>query len=76
MKRITYIVARDQPRLYTKFVEAYGGNGSAEVVLDRRQGQRRRRIEVWPDDRRRADRRGHDVSPSLKTIGWAMVHAP
>ncbi len=72
--RTIYIVARDQRKLYEKFKKAYANSDTVEVVLDRRgHQQRRQRYGPRPEERRRHERRWHDVSKSLRGIGWAMV---
>ena len=66
------IVSRMEPerRTYLKYVF---GNGTVDVILDRRLEERRRRQELVPAERRREDRRQRDVTKDLQTYGWALV---
>ena len=49
------------------------GSETAEVILDRRVAERRRRQEPVTVDRRRSDQRTRDVTQELKAYGWALV---
>ena len=51
------IVARDQGDLYDCLQHAYGDSEEITVLLDRRQGERRRSIQPVARDRRQGDRR-------------------
>ena len=75
MKRVLYIVAHNEPKLHVKFTKAYTGNDGVQVVLDRRRGERRRGFGRGQSqtERRKDDRRWHDISRNLKAIGWAIV---
>jgi hypothetical protein len=73
MKRVLYVVARHEQKLYIKFTKAYAGSETIQVVLDRRQRQRRQTYSPPATDRRKEERRWHDITKNLKTIGWAMV---
>ena len=57
------IVARDQGDLYDCLQHAYGDSEAITVLLDRRQGERRRRIQPVAGERRHRDRRS---LPSLE----------
>jgi len=47
---------------------------TVQVVLDRREGERRRRKEPTAPDRRAADRRARSgIDEQLRTIGWSLV---
>jgi hypothetical protein len=53
-----------------------GSQGTIEVRLDRRRGQRRGSGESpLGEERRRSDRRMRDVTAALQTVGWAIVPA-
>jgi hypothetical protein len=73
MKRLMYVVARHEPKLYRKFVKAYSNSEHIEVILDRRVAQRRVHDERRRPERRHDDRRWHDITKNLRVIGWAMV---
>jgi hypothetical protein len=73
MKRLMYVVARHEQKLYRKFTKAYTSSEHVEVVLDRRVAQRRVHDERRRPERRHDDRRWHDISKNLRVIGWAMV---
>lgn len=51
------IVARDHPDVLTSLTEHFVGNEDVQVVLDRRQGKRRQRVQVVGQERRGEDRR-------------------
>ena len=70
------IVARNRAHLYDELKQAYSGNESVQVIVDRRVPGERRQIPPQRGtvaERRRADRRRRDVEEQLKTIGWALV---
>ena len=69
------IVARDQPLLYERLRLEFEGDPDLAVVLDRRQGERRRRPHVVHEDQRRADRRQARVNAQLERLGWATARA-
>ena len=49
--------------------------GHAEIVVDRRRGERRHPGSTTSADRRRSDRRTLDMSESLQAAGWARIPA-
>ena len=50
--------------------------GRAEVVLDRRHGQRRRAEPEAPvEEHRRSDRRTLDISEPIRGGGWVLIRA-
>lgn len=68
------IVEREEFQLYAYLCEDYAADG-AEIIFDRRHpGNRRRRLVRPAEDRRRRERRTYDVSGTLATRGWAIVH--
>lgn len=73
--RHLFIVARDRVKLYEYVKRAFAGNDTVEVILDRREGERRREREGRAPDRRRGERRRVDVSTQLRALGWAIVVA-
>jgi len=69
------IVARDREALFQHFKEAFTGNASITVILDRRGGDRRAAATPTSTDRRRGDRRWRAVDGQLRVLGWAVVRA-
>src|SRR5215475_7185580 len=59
MARYLFLVSRHEPRLYEYLLERFRDDGNVEVILDRRRGERRRRVPAPGEnhDRRRSDRR-------------------
>jgi hypothetical protein len=66
------VVSRQRPRLYQRLRRAFAGNKSVQVVLDRREGERRRggAAGQHADRRRLLDRRAVD---EVRVIGWTVV---
>ena len=62
-ERGVLIVARDQGDLYDCLQHAYGDREAITVLLDRRRGERRRRVQPVAGERRSTDRRS---LPSLE----------
>lgn len=57
MPRYLIIVARDQPALCEYLTRNFAGDEKVQVVLNRRRGERRQRIEPHEPERRRGKRR-------------------
>ena len=57
MVRYLLIVARSQPDLWHYLNDNFAGDAKVEVILDRRGGERRQRIQPHEPERRRAERR-------------------
>jgi hypothetical protein len=75
MPEILFIVSRDSLGLYAYAKREFGATAEAiEVVIDRRQSERRRHQASAPLERRRTDRRGHAIDAQLRSLGWALVH--
>ena len=70
------IVARDEPDLYDFIRRDNVFDERVQVIADRRVGERRASITSHAPDRRRTDRRRHDVQPLLRTAGWVEVPVP
>jgi hypothetical protein len=51
------IVSRDQPDLWEALTQEFGRSEEIQVILDRRQGERRKEERLGATDRRGADRR-------------------
>jgi hypothetical protein len=75
MTRRLFIVARDNPDLAGYLRERF--ESEVEVLLDRRQGERRR-LEAGPvSDRRRADRRSRpEIDKEVRLTSYAFVLVP
>ncbi|MBI1734829.1 MAG: hypothetical protein HYR51_06625 [Candidatus Rokubacteria bacterium] len=74
IRRLVFVVAPGQRQLYESLTRTFAGDDSVQVVLDRRNGERRQRGERPPADRRRADRRRRrDVEEKLAARGYAVV---
>ena len=70
------IVERDELQLYIYLRDDYAAQG-VDVIFDRRDPANRRRADVRPaQDRRRRERRRHDISRALATDGWVFVRRP
>ena len=74
MDQHLFIVSRSFPELYDYLVERFAGDTNVEVIWDRRVGERRRRSEPSPDERRQADRRMRPfVDEELRSRSHAIV---
>ncbi len=69
MAALLIIVSRAEPTRYAYLKHVFGQN--AEIVVDRRAGERRWRAATT--GRRRADRRQRDINNELRALGWALV---
>ena len=70
--RLLLIVSRTDPGHYTYLSRVFGG-AAVDVILDRRVGERRQRLEQAAPDRRQEFRRQRDISKELQRSGWALV---
>jgi len=57
MVRGLIIVARDQPDLWRTLIQEFGQSQDIRILLDRRQGERRKGNQFYAPDRRGVDRR-------------------
>jgi hypothetical protein len=64
MGRYLFIVARGHPNLYAHLQREFSENPDREVVVDRRQSERRQRPESHEPERRHGERRGQRGSAS------------
>ena len=77
MGRTMYIVARDHPELFAYLRDRFSGDGTVEVILDRRFGQRRQRSAHHAPERRLADRRSRpEVDEELQIRAHALITLP
>ena len=74
--RELWIIPRDDPELYEYFRNHFAGRPDVDVILDRRQGERRQRAGSSPTERRRAERRRRSVEADLAALGVAIVSVP
>jgi len=69
-----FIVGRDQQKLHETLSMAVAAGSGAQVIFDRRSGERRRRSEAASPERRRGERRGHpEVDAELHSLGYAYL---
>ena len=69
---LLYVVSREQLGVYHR-LKSQVADGGVEVVLDRRERERRREPAAIDVDRRREDRRVNDVRTDFARRGWAVV---
>ena len=75
MDRQLIVVARSQLALCDYLRAQFCGDRDVEVILDRRWGERRQRVQAHEPERRRADRRqGPPREGDLRTHGFAVIH--
>ncbi len=72
--RLLFIVARTETKLHWYARSSFADVRSIEVVLDRRQGERRRAEAAPSMERRRSERRRRDIDDRLQRLGWVVVH--
>ena len=74
MKRIIFLVSRNQQAELVPRLEKECRGGSVEIIVDRRWDERRKKFERLPfADRRHSQRRVHLNSPNLVLIGIDVV---
>jgi hypothetical protein len=77
MGRYVFVVAHDQPALYSHLANEFSGELGVEVILDRRRGERRRYAvaALSPAERRRQqDRRSErGIDRDLRANHFALV---
>jgi hypothetical protein len=71
--RDLYVVSTDRTELYELLSRGLADQDNAEVILDRRRGERGKPSGSTPDERRRAERSYYDETQLLKTIGVILV---
>jgi hypothetical protein len=72
---LTFIVSRQSPQQFEYIKDAFSGEETVRVILDRRGGERRTRpASEGVDDRRRTDRRSRPpLNRELDALGWALI---
>jgi hypothetical protein len=70
-----FIVARQQPDLFSYLSREFSAEPDVTVIVDRRQGERRAAPRpTAPADRRQRDRRRKaEIGGELSTLGYAFV---
>lgn len=78
MARHLFIVARQQPDLFSYLSREFSAEPDVTVMVDRRQGERRTaRRPLARAERRQSDRRGRaEIAGQLSTLGYAFVRLP
>lgn len=72
--RYLVIVARTELDLYNHLKRAFTGDNKVQVLLDRRQAQRRQRAEPHELERRRVDRRRQrSLEQDLRVYGSVLT---
>lgn len=71
--RVLIITAKDRPEPYERLKQAFGDDPEVEVIVDRRQGDRRQDNPGRPLERRRADRRRQKIDDDLRELGVALA---
>lgn len=72
---LLFVVARDRLERYEDLRQRFSSGNDVEVILDRREGERRARERGFRDvERRRHERRRRfHVDKELKLLGWSMI---
>ena len=73
--RDLYIVATDRKDLYALLRKQFADNANVEVIMDRRQGERRAAPGGATTEQRKTERRLDDEAYLLRTIGVILVPA-
>jgi tetratricopeptide (TPR) repeat protein len=68
-----FIVARSQPDLYDFLSQELVGAEKIRVLLDRRPGEQRQRLDDLTEERRRAERRREQLDQDLRDWGFAVA---
>ena len=76
MGQYLFVVAQDKPELCDYLKGWFSGIPTVEVVLDRRQGERRQRAVISEPRRRGGDRRSQkEIDTEIRQTGFAIVGA-
>jgi len=74
MPPLLFLVAWDRPDLWDYLRRWFSGIENVQVVLDRRRGTQRQRVQVHAADRRRSDRRRQtDLDDELRSDGFVIT---
>ena len=72
MADLLFIVSRTEPKRYMYLRYVYADEGR-DVILDRREGERRRGRGQPPTERRHVERRHRETTRELQSYGWTLV---
>lgn len=76
MKHVQFIIATNQLELVPELRREFR-TSNVEIIIDRRQGQRRRSHQPGiARERRHSERRVHDISADLQSVGFAVNVIP
>lgn len=68
------VVARDRREFWDCWTQWFSGIPHVRVILDRRRGERRRRVKAHQPERREADRRHHPgIDAELRSVGFDII---
>ncbi len=72
---LTFIVSRESPQQFEYIKQAFAGEETVRVILDRRAGDRRARpVLEGGVERRKRDRRSRShLDRELQTLGWSLI---
>jgi hypothetical protein len=73
MTPLLFVVSRKEPERYHYLQRVFAQEVAVEVVLDRREGERRRKPGAPQTERRRRERRQREVIHELMRLGYALV---
>lgn len=74
MRRELFIVARERSDLYRYLSQTFSDAESVEVIVDRRDGERRDLVIPVQIERRRRERRNHPtVDDDLRSVGYSFL---
>ncbi len=74
MVRRLFIVARGNPVLYEDLAQQFAHEKNVEIILDRRLGERRQRVQAHAFERRRAERRRQPgLDDELRSHGFVFI---
>jgi len=72
--RLLFIVARDKATLFEYLTQEVSSQERAEIILDRRRGERREGVRTHEPERRRAERRCQPgVDGALRSHGFVVI---
>ena len=70
---VLFIIARRDPLMYATLKESFAKHAEIDVILDRRQAQRRRQTLPPEVDRRMRERRSFNIDALLRRLRWVVV---
>jgi len=74
MPRYLFIVARQHPDLWAHLAREFSGEPGVEVVMDRRQQERRLNWMLRDEERRQAERRTRNsIDAELSSMNFVLV---